>query len=188
LTALARPTRKETVSHTSVSSPSPGPRAARRGRRIAAIVVALLATLVAGAAEARAADNLQLAPGLSFSDDSSASFPIAGDHAGDATVGDGRATIAFFGTAHCWNTNREAERVVALYPKYRDRVRFVIVDVDHPSEDQRALIARHFRGAIPTVVVIAPDGKVLYSRAGETGRTRGDTTRLDELLGEAAGG
>lgn len=147
--------------------------------------LALLVVLAAHAFAAYGADDLHLAPGLSFSDDSSASFPIAGEHLDDAVVGDGRATIAFFGTAHCWNTNREAERLVALYPKYRDRVRFVVVDVEHPSDDQRALIAQHYRGAIPTVVVLAPDGKVLYSRAGETAGTRGDTTKLDRLLGDA---
>jgi len=154
--------------------------------RPALVGLAVLVVVAAHAIAAYGADNLRLAPGLSFSDDSSASFPIAGEHLDDAAVGEGRATIAFFGTAHCWNTNREAERLVALYPKYRDRVRFVIVDVEHPSDDQRALIAQHYHGAIPTVVVLAPDGKVLYSRSGETGGTRGDTTRLDQLLGDAS--
>src|SRR5271169_3445505 len=94
---------------------------------------------------ARAASDLKLAPNLSFTDDSSSNFPIAGDSIGNATVGSERATIMFFGTAHCWNTNREAERLVALYPKYRDKIDFVIVDVEHPSLSQRALIAKYYR-------------------------------------------
>jgi hypothetical protein len=156
------------------------------GRRRVAVVATLVLAVVLGAhAHADAAENLRLAPGLSFTDDSSARFPIEGDALGDATVGAGRATIAFFGAAHCWNTNREAERVVALYAKLRERARFVVVDVEHPSEAQRALLTRYYQGAIPTVVVFAPDGTVLYARAGETARTRGDSARLEQLVEDA---
>jgi len=72
-----------------------------------------------------------------------------------------------------------------VYAKLRDRARFVVVDVEHPSDAQRALLAQHYQGAIPTVVVFAPDGTVLYARAGETARTRGDSARLEQLLSNA---
>src|SRR5712691_13276983 len=132
-----------------------------------------------------AAENLELAPGLSFTDDSSNSFPIQGDHLGDAELGKGRAAVAFFGASHCWNTAREAERLVTLYPKYRDRVSFIIVDVNHPSEAQRRLLKAHYKGYIPTLVVFTPDGTVLYARSGETAERRGDTGALDELISRA---
>jgi hypothetical protein len=132
-----------------------------------------------------AASALHLAPDLSFTDDSSSNFPIAGDSIGDGSVANDRATILFFGTAHCWNTNREAERLVALYPKYRDKIDFVIVDLDHPSLAQRLLIAKYYRGAIPTITVIDRKGEVIYDRAGETASTRGDTSNLDALLNSA---
>src|SRR6058998_2408731 len=93
---------------------------------------------------ALAAENLTLAPGLSFTDDSSDSFPIRGDHLGDAEFGKGRAAVAFFGASNCWNTNREAERLVALYPMFRDRVSFIIVDVNHPSNAQRPLLKAYY--------------------------------------------
>jgi len=60
-----------------------------------------------------------LAPGLSFTDDSSDEFPIRGKDPDDAESRPGRATVMFLGASHCWNANREAERLVALYPKYR---------------------------------------------------------------------
>ena len=147
-------------------------------------IVLMLPCLLA-AVPARAASDLRLAPNLSFTDDSSANFPIAGDSIGDANLASDHATIIFFGTAHCWNTNREAERLVALYPKYRDRIDFVIVDLDHPSLAQRMLIANYYRRAIPTVTVIDRKGKVLYDRAGETASTRGDTSNLESLLNSA---
>jgi len=141
--------------------------------------------LLIAAARAPAADNLTLAPDLSFTDDSSGAFPIRGDHLADTPVVRGRATVVFFGASHCWNTAREAERLVALYPKFRDRVSFVVVDVNHPSEAQQALMDAHYKGFIPTVVVLAPDGTVVYARAGETAAQRGDAAALDALISKA---
>jgi hypothetical protein len=135
--------------------------------------------------QVRAAADLYLAPDLSFTDDSSSNFPITGKALDEGTVAQDRATILFFGTAHCWNTNREAERLVTLYPKYRDKIDFVIVDLDHPSLAQRELAARYYRGYIPTITVIDSKGAVIYNRAGETASQRGDTSKLEALLNSA---
>lgn len=145
------------------------------------------ALLLAAVHRARAADELRLAPHLSFTDDSSSRFPIEGEHLDEAAVGGGRATVAFFGAAHCWNTNREAERLVALYPRFRDRVRFVVVDVARPSPAQRALMRAYYHDAIPSIAIFDPAGAVLYDEAGETSRQRGDTSRLAALIARAAG-
>ena len=155
-----------------------------RMRVVARVLALLAATACVALAEspARAADDLHLAPGLSFTDDSSDAFPIRGRHLADATTGDGKATIVFFGASNCWNTNREAERLVSLYPKYKDRVRFVVVDVAHPSDAQKQLVAKHYTGSIPTLVVLAPDGSVVYGRAGETAATRGDAQPLAAII------
>ena len=97
----------------------------------------------------------------------------------------GRAALVFFGAAHCWNTNREAERVITLYPKFRDRVSFIVVDVAHPSDAQRPLLKAHYRGYIPTLAIFATDGTVAYERSGETASERGDTRALAALLDNA---
>lgn len=152
----------------------------RASRAVLAVLLVACASLAPSVA--RAADDLHLAPNLSFTDDSSDAFPIRGRHLADATTGDGKATIVFFGASNCWNTNREAERLVSLYPKYKDRVRFVVVDVAHPSDAQKDLIAKHYKGAIPTVVVLAPDGSVVYGRSGETAATRGDAQPLAAII------
>lgn len=150
-----------------------------------ALAILLMSACLLVAGPVRAATDLRLAPDLSFADDSSGNFPITGNAMDDAKLTSDRATIIFFGTAHCWNTNREAERLVALYPKYRDRIDFVIVDLDHPSVAQRMLIAKYYRGAIPTITVIDRKGEVLYDRAGETASTRRDTSNLESLLKSA---
>ena len=168
-------------------TPVPG---RRRFGRIRSVVRAIAWVAISGlmsTSSAHGADQLHLAPGLSFTDDSSDNFPIRGDHLDDAESPPGEATVMFFGAAHCWNTNREAERLVALYPKYEDRVSFLIVDVNHPSPAQRPLLQTYYRGSIPTLVVVGRDGAQLYAEAGETARTRGDTRALDSLISRAIG-
>jgi hypothetical protein len=129
--------------------------------------------------------NLSLAPNLSFTDDSSSAFPIRGENVSDGKIAADRPTAIFFGTSHCWNTNREAERFVALYGKHRDDARFLVVDLENPSADQRGLIARFYRGAIPTLAFLDRRGEVVYDRAGETARERGDASALEEILKKA---
>ncbi len=129
--------------------------------------------------------DLSLAPNLSFTDDSSAAFPIRGENLSDGEIASDRPTAIFFGTSHCWNTNREAERFVALYRKHRERARFLVVDLENPPADQRRLVARFYRGAIPTLAFLDRRGEVVYNRAGETARERGDASALEEILRKA---
>jgi hypothetical protein len=142
-----------------------------------------LATAGAGPGGAR---NLTLAPNLSFTDDSSSNFPIRGENLEDGKIASDRPTAIFFGTSHCWNTNREAERFVALSAKEKDAVRFLVVDLDHPSLDQKVLVSRFYRGYIPTLAFLDASGKVVYNRSGETAARRGDTAGLEETLRKAS--
>src|SRR6266403_2247611 len=133
------------------------------------IVVSLIfAIALAAEVPGPPATDLKLAPDLSFSDDSSSNFPIEGKNLSDGSIVADHATVIFFGTAKCWNTAREAERLVHLYPQYKDKIHFVVVDLRSPSVAQRVLIARYYRGYIPTIAVIDSRGNVLYDRAGET--------------------
>jgi thiol-disulfide isomerase/thioredoxin len=132
-----------------------------------------------------AGSDLKLAPDLSFIDDSSANFPIQAADPGDGTISTDQPTVVFFGTSHCWNTNREAERVVKLYPRYRGQVHFVIVDLNNVSPAQRPLVANYYGGYIPTVVIFDRTGKVVYDRAGETAGPRLETHNLAALINEA---
>lgn len=165
------------------------------------IPVSLVMILVAGAAlHVRAADSpeplptaprgssgteeLTLAPDLSFTDDSSDNFPIRGRNLQEGRIASDKPTIVFYGTAHCWNTNREAERFVALYTKRRADVRFLVVDLDRPSADQRQLVRRFYGGRIPHLTVLDARGRVVYNRPGETARARLDISGLERLLDE----
>ena len=131
------------------------------------------------------AANLALAPNLSFTDDSSANFPIRGENLGDGRIASDRPTAIFLGTSHCWNTAREAERFVAVFAKEKDAVRFLVVDLDHPTREQKPLVSRFFHGYIPTLAVLDASGRVVYNRSGETASRRGDIGGLEEILRRA---
>ena len=148
------------------------------------IGAAVLTPLAMGGAASAAAD-LMLARNLSFTDDSSPNFPIEGKDLADATIARGLPTVMFFGTSHCWNTAREAERLVALYPRYSDRVHFVVVDLKHDSPAQQRLADQYYPGYIPTLAIFDKSGRVIYDRAGETASRRGDTQHLQELIDSA---
>ena len=152
---------------------------------VSIVVTLIFALALATEVPGPPATDLKLAPDLSFSDDSSPNFPIEGKNLSDGSIAGDHATVIFFGTANCWNTAREAERLVQLYPRYKDKIRFVVVDLRKPSLAQQALIDRYYHGYIPTIAVIDSAGKVLYDRAGETASERGDTSNLQKLLDSA---
>lgn len=131
------------------------------------------------------ARSLSLAPDLSFTDDSSSNFPIRGENLGDGKIASDRPTAIFFGTSHCWNTNREAERFVALAAKRKDVVRFLVVDLDNTTREQKPLVSRFYHGYIPTLAVLDAEGKVVYNQSGETASRRADTAGLEEILRKA---
>ena len=141
-----------------------------------------LETAPAGPGGAR---HLALAPDLSFTDDSSSNFPIRGENLGDGKIASDRPTAIFFGTSHCWNTNREAERFVAVAARHGDSARFLVVDLQRPADQQKPLVARFYRGYIPTLAILDRTGKSVYNRSGETASRRGDTAGLEELLRKA---
>jgi len=149
---------------------------------LAAALVFVAQMTAACVPRANAASGLKLAPQLSFDDDSSPNFPIQGENLSEGSVASGEATVIFFGTSNCWNTSREAERLVRLYPRSRNRVHFVIVDLNHVGPEQQALVSQYYHGYIPTITAIDSKGNVIYDRAGETASTRGDTSNLQRLL------
>jgi hypothetical protein len=148
-------------------------------------ILALPAALAVAPPGPGGAAKLMLAPELSFVDDSSSNFPISGENLKDGKIASDRPTAIFFGTSHCWNTAREAERFVALYAKEKDAVRFLVVDLDHTSSEQKPLVARFYSGFIPTLAFLDAKGNVVYNRSGETAKERGDIGGLEELLRRA---
>ena len=124
--------------------------------------VAMIITL-----PSRAADNLKLNQHLDYSSDSQDGPLITGDHLEDGAA-TGKPTYVIIYGEGCFNSKRQARRTVELYEKYKDRVQFVVVDMDKPrSAPQEDLVKRFYKGYIPHVTVLNPDGKIAYNASGE---------------------
>jgi hypothetical protein len=130
--------------------------------------------IVSTSLAAVAAEDLQLRPGVSFGQDIDNGFPIVGKKMDDVVLEPGRAALVFFGAAGDLNTNRQAKRVVELYRKELDRkeldngLKFIVVDVDHPSNDDgKKLIKAYYKGYIPYQVLIDRNGRVNWNQIGE---------------------
>ena len=136
--------------------------------------------LVALAACAFAGDNLKLNPRLDYTSDSQDGRLITGDNMDSGFVPGTPAYVIMYGEG-CFNSKRQARRTVDLYEKYRGRVQFVIIDIDHMlSPAQSQLKKRYFQGYIPHVVVLSSSGVALYNDAREV-----DSSVISKLLDQA---
>jgi hypothetical protein len=112
-------------------------------------------------------DNLKLNQKLDYQSDSLDGPLITGD---DAQSGfqPGKINYVIIYGEGCFNSKRQARRTVELYNKYRDQVHFVVVDLDvRRSPEQQQLVKQYYKGYIPHVAVLDPNGKVLYNADGE---------------------
>ena len=114
------------------------------------------------------AENLRLRAGISYVHDMDKGFPIIADRFDDVKLDPDKNTLIFFAAAGDLNTNRQARRVVELYKKYKDQIKFVIVDVDHPTPDTKPLIKAYYQGYIPHQVILDKSGKIFWTHVGET--------------------
>lgn len=119
----------------------------------------------------KAAEELKLKKGISFSQDTDSGFPIEASKMEDVDVEPGKPALIFFGASGDLNVNRQAKRVVDLYKQTSQAgkpVKFILIDVDHPSGSAaKALIKNHYKGYIPFQVILDKSGKVAWSQIGE---------------------
>jgi len=134
-------------------------------------------TLVAGA---QAGDNLRLNSHLDYSSDSEDGPLITGDRMNEGAVSGKPNYIIIYGEG-CFNSKRQARRTVSLYEKYKDRVNFVVADLDQKrSPAQQQLVKQYYQGFIPHVVVVDKSGKAVYNSSGEV-----DESSLSSILDRA---
>ena len=141
---------------------------------------ALAVMLITLAASAVAGDDLKLNPKLDYTSDSQDGPLITGTDMDAGVVAGKPAYVIMYGEG-CYNSKRQARRTVSLYEKYRGRVQFVVIDLDHPlSPAQEQLQKKYYRGYIPHVVVLDAAGSALYNSSGEA-----DESDISRLLDKA---
>src|SRR5271157_1076890 len=114
-----------------------------------------------------AIDNLKLNTKLDYTSDSADGPLITGDDPQAGFLPGKTNYIIIYGEG-CFNSKRQARRTVELYNEYRNRVHFVVIDLDlKRSPAQQQLVKQYYQGSIPHVVVLDADGKALYNSAGE---------------------
>lgn len=112
-------------------------------------------------------DNLKLNPGLDYSSDSLDGPLITGDDTQSGFVPGKPNYVIIYGEG-CFNSKRQARRTVELYNKYRERVHFVVIDLDTKrSHEQQELVKQYYKGYIPHVLVLDSRGKAIYNESGE---------------------
>ena len=124
-----------------------------------------------------AADNLKLNQKLDYGSDSLDGPLITSDNASAGAQAGKPNYVIIYGEG-CFNSKRQARRTVDLYQKYKDKVNFVVVDLDQKRSDpQQELVKKYYRGYIPHVVVLDKSGNPLYNSSGEV-----PTERISALL------
>jgi hypothetical protein len=130
---------------------------------------AIVAAILVSSLPVFAGENLRLNPKLDYGSDSQDGPLITGDRM-DEGISVGKAAYILLYGEGCYNSKHQARRSVNLYEKYKGRVQFVIVDLDHPlSPAQRELQQKYYKGYIPHVVVLDGSGVALYNSSGEVG-------------------
>ena len=130
--------------------------------------------------QAMAADNLKLNEHLDYLSDSADGQLITGENMSSGQLAN-KVNYVIIYAEGCYNSKRQARRTVNLFQKYRNRVNFVVVDLDqHASPAQAPLVGKYYRGSIPTVVILNAQSAAIYDRAGEE-----DEAALAALLDKA---
>jgi len=149
-------------------------------RRLLLVATVAVLSFAWNAVPVRAADNLKLNEHLDYQSDSADGPLITGDNMAGGPVAN-KANYVIIFSEGCYNSKRQARRTVELYQKYRDRVNFVVIDLDrHASPAQTPLVNKFYKGYIPTVVILDVNGVAVYNRAGEE-----DENTLAGLLDKA---
>jgi thioredoxin-related protein len=134
---------------------------------IAKSLAAWLLLLLVLSSGAFSADDLKLNPKLDYNSDSQDGPLITADNSSAGAV-KGQVNYIIIFQEGCFNSKRQARRSTSLYEKYKDRVNFVVVDLDRKvSSAQRELVDKYFRGYIPHVVILNKSGKAIYDDSGE---------------------
>lgn len=133
-----------------------------------------------------AIENLKLNPKLDYSSDSLDGPLITGDDVGSGFLAGKTNYVIIYGEG-CFNSKRQARRTVELYNKYRDRVHFVVVDLDtKPSAEQQKLVKQYYKGYIPHVAVLDGKGNALYNSSGEVDSKKIETVFERSFSGSTA--
>jgi len=125
-----------------------------------------------------AGTDLTINPKLRYGSDSNDGPLITGKDLDYAKLSTQKPSHVIFYHRECYNSKRQAKRTVELYDKFKEKVNFIVIDLDHiRNKDQVNLKRKYYTNYIPYVTIFSKDGKVVYDRAGEV-----STDKLSDIL------
>src|ERR1051326_3215739 len=114
------------------------------------------------------ADNLILNPHLDYSDHNKRQGLLITGEKMDDGFEKGKVNYILFYFEKCYNAKRQARVTVNMYNKYKDRVHFVIVDLDLLLTPAQMKLARKYcSGKIPHTTVLDGKGGLIFDYTGE---------------------
>jgi len=128
-----------------------------------------------------AGTDLKLNPKLRYGSDSNDGPLITGKDLDYAKLSTQKPSHIIFHHRECYNSKRQAKRTVELYDKFKEKVNFIVIDLDEVrNKDQVGLKRKYYTHYIPHVTILNKNGKVIYDRAGEV-----STDKLSDILESA---
>jgi hypothetical protein len=131
-------------------------------------VLTALTLLVGVSSSLRAAENLVLNAHLDFSDHNRRQgLLIKGDKMDDGFK-KGKVNYIIFYFEKCYNAKRQARVTVNMYDKYKERVHFVVIDLDLLLTPAQMKLARKYcSGKVPHTTILDGNGKLIFDYTGE---------------------
>ncbi len=118
---------------------------------------------------------------LRYGSDSNDGPLITGKDLDYAKLSTQKPSHIIFHHRECYNSKRQAKRTVELYDKFKEKVNFIVIDLDEVrNKDQVGLKRKYYTHYIPHVTILNKNGKVIYDRAGEV-----STDKLSDILESA---
>src|SRR5262249_44008887 len=140
----------------------------RRHRMRTARLITALTLFLGVPCSLRSADNLVLNPHLDYSEHNKRQGLLITGQNMDDGFEKGKVNYVLFYFEKCYNAKRQARVTVNLYNKYKERVHFVIVDLDLLLTSAQMKLARKYcSGKIPHLTILNGKGGLIFDYTGE---------------------
>jgi hypothetical protein len=135
-------------------------------------LIAALGLFLGVPSSLHSADKLVLNPKLDYSDhNKNQGLLITGENMDDGFK-KGMVNYIIFYFDKCYNAKRQARVTVNMYDKYKERVHFVVIDLNLLlSPAQMKLARKYCSGKVPHTTILDRNGGLIFDFTGEADET-----------------
>ena len=135
-------------------------------------LIAALGLLLGMPCSLCSADKLVLSPNLDYSDhNKDQGLLITGEKMDDGFK-KGKVNYIIFYFEKCYNAKRQVRVTVNMYDKYKERVHFVVIDLNLLLPPAQMKLARKYcSGKVPHTTILDGKGGLIFDYTGEADET-----------------